>query len=156
MSAEELERIYTHLPEVNLSYKPKVKLSLLPTVDTSTIAYEVLKYNWNADRLNMVEEFKVMFLNRCNKAIGIYHVSTGGITGTVADPRLILIAALKMNAVSMIVSHNHPSGALKPRRADEDLTQKIKSAATFLDIKLLDHIIITDEGFYSFADEGII
>ena len=156
MSLEEIEKIYTNLSEVELIYKPKVKVSDLPTISTAAPAYEVLKYNWNAGRIEMVEEFKVVFLNRANKAIGIYHASIGGTTGTVADPRLILIAALKVNAVSMILAHNHPSGNLKPSRADEEITQKIKGAAQFLDIKVLDHLIITAESFYSFAEEGIM
>jgi DNA repair protein RadC len=156
MTPEELDRVYTHLSEVELSYKPKIRPSLLPTITTSQIAYEVLKYNWNAGRLEMQEEFKVLLLNRANKAIGIYHASIGGITGTVADPRLILIAALKRNAVSIVLAHNHPSGGTKPSKADEDLTTKIKNAAAFLDIKVLDHLIITSEGYYSFADEGLL
>jgi DNA repair protein RadC len=156
MSGAELDRIYTILPEIDLVYKPKIKPSQLPTVDSSSIAYEVLKHNWNEGKIEMVEEFKVMLLNRSNKAIGIYHVSSGGITGTVADPRLIFAAAIKTNAVSIIIAHNHPSGGLKPSKADEELTQKIKQAGSFLDIKVLDHLILTSEGYYSFADEGII
>ncbi len=104
----------------------------------------------------MQEEFKVMLLNRGNKVIGIYEASTGGITGTVADPRLILAAAIKSLSVSIILCHNHPSGNLKPSRADEELTQKIKVAASYHDIKVIDHIIITSEGHYSFADEGVL
>ena len=104
----------------------------------------------------MQEEFKVMLLNRGNKVIGVYEASSGGLTGTVADPRLILAAALKSLAVSIILSHNHPSGNLKPSRADEELTQKIKVAAAYHDIKVMDHIIITSEGYYSFANEGLL
>jgi DNA repair protein RadC len=77
-------------------------------------------------------------------------------TGTVADPRIILKKALEEDAVSLILCHNHPSGSLKPSRADEELTQKIKEAARFFDIKVLDHLIVSDDGYYSFADEGIL
>ena len=77
-------------------------------------------------------------------------------TGTVADPRLILAAALKVGAVSVILCHNHPSGNLKASRADEELTQKIKCAAAYHDIKVLDHLIISNEGYYSFTDEGLL
>jgi DNA repair protein RadC len=104
----------------------------------------------------MQEEFKVLLLNRGNKVIGIYEASAGGLTGTVADPRLILAAAIKSLAVSIILSHNHPSGNLKPSRADEELTQKIKVAANYHDIKVIDHIIITSEAYYSFAEEGLL
>ncbi len=99
---------------------------------------------------------KVLLLNRANKVLGVYEVSTGGISGTVADPRLIFVAALKANACSLIISHNHPSGNLKPSRHDEELTAKIKQAGEFLDIKLLDHLIVTPEAYYSFGDEGIL
>ena len=83
-------------------------------------------------------------------------ISRGGITGTVADPRIILKKAVEEGATSIVLSHNHPSGNLKPSRADEELTQKIKQAASFFDIRVLDHVIVSDEGYYSFADEGLI
>jgi DNA repair protein RadC len=102
------------------------------------------------------EVFAVLFLNRANKINHFAIVSEGGITGTVADPRIILKKALEEDAVNIILCHNHPSGSLKPSRADEALTQKIKEAAGLLDIRVLDHIIVSEEGYYSFADEGRI
>lgn len=100
------------------------------------------------------EVFIVLFLNRANKINGHHVISVGGITGTVADPRIILKKALEENAVSIILSHNHPSGNVKPSNADLELTHKIKEAAAFLDIRVLDHIIVSNESYYSFADEG--
>jgi DNA repair protein RadC len=102
------------------------------------------------------EVFGVVFLNRANKINHFEIISQGGITGTVADPRIILKRALEEGAVSIILCHNHPSGNLKPSRADEELTLKIKEASKYFDIKLLDHIIVSDEGYTSFADEGIL
>lgn len=102
------------------------------------------------------EVFAVLFLNRANRINHFEIVSEGGITGTVADPRIILKKALEQNAVSLIVCHNHPSGNLRPSRADEMLTQKLKEAAQLLDITVLDHIIVSEMGYYSFADEGCI
>lgn len=102
------------------------------------------------------EVFAVIFLNRANKINHFEIVSEGGITGTVADPRIILRKALEQDAVNIILCHNHPSGSLKPSRADEQLTSKIKEAARFLDITVLDHIIVSEDGYYSFADEGIL
>jgi DNA repair protein RadC len=102
------------------------------------------------------ELFAVIFLNQANKVNHFEIMSQGGITGTVADPRLILKKALEKNAVSLILCHNHPSGNIKPSRADEELTHKIKEAAKFFDIKVLDHLIVSEEGYYSFADEGIL
>ena len=102
------------------------------------------------------EVFAVLFLNRANKINHFEIVSEGGITGTVADPRVILRKALEQDAVNIILCHNHPSGSLKPSGADEQLTTKIKEAARFLDITVMDHIIVSEDGYYSFADEGIL
>jgi len=102
------------------------------------------------------EVFAVIFLNQANKINHFYIISEGGITGTVADPRIILKLALQHEAVSLVLCHNHPSGNLRPSRADEALTNKIKEAAKYFDIKVLDHIIVSNEGYYSFADEGIL
>ena len=103
-----------------------------------------------------MESFVVVYLNRANTIIRQEIISEGGITGTVADPRIILKKALDHHAVSIILCHNHPSGNLKPSKADEQLTNKIKNAAAFLDIQVMDHIIVSEEGYYSFADEGLM
>ncbi len=102
------------------------------------------------------EVFAVVFLNRANKINHFEIISKGGITGTVADPRIILKKALEEDATSIVLCHNHPSGNLKPSRADEELTKKIKEAAAYFDIKIIDHIIVSEDGFYSFADDGIL
>ena len=102
------------------------------------------------------EVFAVLFLNRANKINHFEIISEGGITGTVADPRIILRKALEQDAVNIILCHNHPSGSLKPSRIDEELTTKIKEAARFLDITVMDHLIVSEDGYYSFADEGIL
>lgn len=102
------------------------------------------------------EVFAVVFLNRANRINHFEVISEGGITGTVADPRIILKKALEEDAVSIILCHNHPSGNLLPSRADEELTRKIKEASKYFDIKVLDHIIVSEDGYYSFADEGIL
>lgn len=102
------------------------------------------------------EVFAVVFLNRANKINHFEIISKGGITGTVADPRVILKKALEEDATSIVLCHNHPSGNLQPSRADEELTKKIKEAAAYFDIKIIDHIIVSEEGFYSFADDGIL
>jgi DNA repair protein RadC len=102
------------------------------------------------------EVFAVLFLNRANKINHFEIISEGGITGTVADPRVILRKALEEDAVNIILCHNHPSGSLKPSRADEELTKKIKEAARYLDIAVMDHIIVSEDGYFSFADEGLL
>ena len=142
--------------EVELIYKSKVKASDRPKVIHSKDVYEIFKQSWDKNKIDFIEQFKIMLLNRSNRVLGIYEVSTGGITGTVADPRVILTAALKANAVSIALAHNHPSGSVKPSIQDETLTTKIKNAGQFLDIKVIDHVIITTESYFSFADEGLL
>ena len=102
------------------------------------------------------EVFAVLFLNRANKINHFEIISRGGITATVADPRIILKKALEEDATSIVLSHNHPSGSLKPSKADKELTKKIIEAAKYLDINVIDHIIVSEEGYYSFADDGIL
>lgn len=102
------------------------------------------------------EVFAVIFLNRSNKINHFEIISEGGITGTVADPRIILKKALEEEAVNLILCHNHPSGSLRPSQVDEQLTTRIRDAARLLDITVLDHIIVSDGGYYSFADEGLL
>lgn len=102
------------------------------------------------------EVFAVLFLNQANKVMHYEVLSEGGITGTVADPRIILKKALAHDAVNIILCHNHPSGSIKPSRADRELTTKIKNAALLCDMTVLDHIIVSEDGHFSFADEGIL
>ena len=102
------------------------------------------------------ELFIAIYLNNAQKILHHEIISEGGMTGTVADPRVIIKKALAYDAVSIILCHNHPSGSLKPSKADEVLTKKISNAAILFDIKVLDHIIVSSEGYYSFADEGMI
>lgn len=102
------------------------------------------------------EAFAIICLNRANRVNHFQIVSRGGITGTVADPRVIMKIAVEKNATSLIISHNHPSGNLKPSAQDEHITKMIREAGSYFDIKLLDSIIVSDDGYYSFADEGIL
>jgi DNA repair protein RadC len=146
------------LPEIEISVKLKgVKQSELKTIASSSDAAQVCREIFDKDKIEWVEEFVLICLNRANRVIGWHKVASGGITSVTADPRVIMTISLKMLATSIIVCHNHPSGSLKASRADEELTQKIKGACAFLDIKLIDHIILSpDEGYFSFADEGLI
>lgn len=102
------------------------------------------------------EEFWVLFLNNSNKVLAKTQISKGGLTATVVDIRLLFKRAIELASVGLIVCHNHPSGKLKPSNADTQLTQKIKTAGVTLDIKLLDHLIVTEKAYFSFADEGIL
>lgn len=122
-------------------------------ITSSTDAGNFLRHKYGQME---TECFVVLYLNRSNRVLSEKIISIGGITGTVADPRIILKEALLLNAVSLIITHNHPSGSLKPSRADEEMTRKIKEAGKYHDITLQDHIITSEEGYYSFADEGLL
>ena len=154
LSLEELNNV----SEIDIVYKRKIncKVSQRPQINTSSDAYKILLHYWNQDKIELLEEFKVLYLSKANRVLQIITLSQGGITGTVADPRLILAGALKVAACCIVLAHNHPSGSLRPSKADEELTHKIKCAASYHDIKVLDHLIITTEGYYSFADEGVL
>src|SRR5688572_25474169 len=147
-----------NVSEIDVVYKRKVKVKISerPHITTSADCYKIFLHYWDDGKIDLLEEFKVLFLNRSNRVLQIYSASSGGITGTVADPRLILAVALKIGAVSIMLAHNHPSGSLKPSKADEELTNKIKYAAQFHDIKVLDHVIVSSDSYYSFADEGLL
>jgi DNA repair protein RadC len=150
------EKTLFEVAEIQLTYKSKVKASLRPKITSSKDCDNVLRKYWDDNKIEFVEQFKVILLNRANKVIGLYEVSTGTTTHTVADPRLIFVAAIKANACAIILSHNHPSGNLSPSQADIDLTKKMKEAGKFLEVSVLDHIIMTSEAYYSFADEGLL
>ncbi|EJG03158.1 JAB domain-containing protein [Flavobacterium sp. F52] len=145
---------WNQVSEIELIYKTKVKASERPFINSSRTVYQLALGCWNPDTIEFFEQFKILLLNQSNKVLGIYEISSGGISGTVVDLRLIFAAALKANAVSLIMVHNHPSGQTKPSEADKQITRKVREAGSILDVKLLDHLIITPETYYSFADEG--
>lgn len=146
---------FYQVSEVKISYQNKVKLADSPRIRSSQDAANVFFANWSDD-LEMLESFNVLFLNRANKVKGIFTVSKGGVSGTVVDAKIVFAAALKALACSIILSHNHPSGNHQPSQADIYLTKKLVEAGKALDIQVLDHLILTYDGYYSFADERIM
>ena len=144
----------TIVAALELGRRRSAAIPAAKTVVTNSTA--VAGYLQNLLKDYQHEVFAVMFLNRANKINHFQIISEGGITGTVADPRVILKRALEENAVSLILCHNHPSGSLRPSKADEDLTFKIREAAKYFDIKVIDHLILSEDGYYSFADEGLL
>jgi DNA repair protein RadC len=142
--------------EIELIYKTRVKSSDRPKITSSKSAYAILMDCWDPEKIELIEQFKVLLLNQCNKVLGIYHASSGTISGTVVDIRLLFAATLKANAVGLIIAHNHPSGNKAPSEADKGITRKIKAAGELMDIRLLDHLIVTPEAYYSFTDEGAL
>lgn len=128
-------------------------IPLYPKIKSSKDAYTVLKPIYTDYEH---EEFWVLFLDNSNKVINRYQISKGGITSTVVDRRLIFKRALLSGAVAIILSHNHPSGSLRPSEQDKAITTMIKKSSSIMDIKLLDHIIVTDKSYFSFADEMLL
>lgn len=118
--------------------------------------YDTVLPTWSPDTIEYLEEAKIILLNRANEILGLYELSKGGISGTVVDIRIILGVALKCNASSIVLIHNHPSGNLQPSEPDIKITTKLRQACTLLDLVLLDHLIISKEGYYSFADSGTL
>jgi len=142
--------------EIELIYRSKISPQDLPQISSSRDAYELFRENWNDCTISLFEEFKVAFLNNDNRCLGILKVSQGGITSTLVDSRLIFATALKACASGLVLCHNHPSGNTAPSNADLKLTKKLIKAAKLLDIRVLDHIILTEDHYLSFGDEGLM
>jgi DNA repair protein RadC len=141
---------------------PELKIKVKATkgdeffIKNSDDVVQVLRSIFNADTLQWTEEFILVCLNRAHKVIGYYKVGSGGFSGVVCDVKVIMTMALQSSASSLIVAHNHPSGNLKPSDADRKMTDKINGACKLLDMTLLDHIILTADSSYSFAEEGYL
>ena len=145
----------TQVAEISVSYRPAIANK--PIIKSPFEAYVVLREFFSDDTIQLNEQFMVLYLNKRNRVLGVYPAFVGGITSTVVDLRLILSIALTTLATSIVLCHNHPSGALKPSKEDIDITHRIKEAAKYLDIVVQDHIIITfEQKYFSFADEGLI
>ena len=139
--------------EIEISYKPAIGSK--PEVTSSSDAYHILKEYYPEDQIALKEYFVVMYLNQANRVIGVQKLSIGGLTSAVADVRLLFGTALKILATGIVISHNHPSGNTRPSLQDRNLTIQVKEAGKLLDIKLLDHLIITpDDKYISMADNG--
>jgi DNA repair protein RadC len=145
----------SNLAEIKVTYQPKTKYSEMASITCSSDAEQVFRKLWS-DAIEFKEEFYILLLNKANRVKGWYKVSEGGVSGTVVDPKIIFSIALKCQACAIIMAHNHPSGNPKPSETDIALTKKIKEGGKLLEISVLDHLILTTESFYSFADEGVI
>lgn len=142
------------ISELQVSYYPNILGNL--HLENSRKSFELMLDQWQQNTIEMQEEVKVILLNRTNKVLGIYSLAKGGITACVVDVRIILSVALKTLATGIIMVHNHPSGNLKPSQDDLNITKKLKEACNILDIALIDHLIITKDDYFSFADEGLL
>ena len=143
-----------NLPEFKISLKKKGSFEEMFPVTSPESAADICRQCFESDIIDWREEFIVIALSRANKVLGFYKISSGGVTGTVSDPKVIFQFALLCNASRLILSHNHPSGNLEPSIGDKNITTKLVSGGELLDIEILDHIIITSEGYRSFSEEG--
>jgi DNA modification methylase len=144
------------IPEVKLRLNRSSRKKLFGKIGSSIDVANFIRKIYKRGEIELQEQFIVLYLDRGNSIIGFYRHTTGAISGTIADVRIILAAALKSASTSIIIAHNHPSGNLQPSQADIDLTKKIKESANTMDITLLDHLIITKDGYYSFGDQGLV
>jgi len=143
--------------EIKVSYQEKLATLHAENINSSEDAANLLFNYWDKNTIGLQESFKILLLNNSNKVKGVYELSSGGITGTLVDIRLLFAVVLKSISVGIILAHNHPSGTLKPSEADKNLTQKIKNASEYLDIKLLDHLVLAPDGsYFSFSDNGLL
>jgi DNA repair protein RadC len=152
--------LFTHsIAEITVTYNNRIKNADRPKVSSSGDAFNIMQsYVLDAGhQISHREYFYVMLLNRSNRVLGISTISMGGMSGTVADPKIIFQLALKAVASSVILVHNHPSGNTQPSETDLRLTRKLKNAGQFLDLPVLDHLILTPEdGYLSMADQGLL
>jgi len=144
------------ISEIEIKYTPTTMKQDRIKITNSQDAYKTLLNNWNKDTIELYEEFKVLLLNRANEILGIHTLSKGGMTACVVDLKLLFAVVIKSASSNIILVHNHPSGNLKPSEADKKLHEKVKKASEYLDIQILDNMIITKSGYYSFVDEALI
>ena len=143
------------IDEIKISYSSISYNETIKIVDSAK-AYNSFKDSWNIETIELFEEFKIILLNHASEALGIYTVSKGGISSTVVEIRHILFVALKTNSTGIILAHNHPSGNLKPSSSDLKLTERMNEACKVMDLNLMDHIILSKQGYFSFKDEGYL
>jgi len=148
-------KVNNQVAEIQVSYSTtgSEKIRVTSCLD----AYDIFLASWSLQTIELHEEFKILMLNRANDVLGIYTLSKGGTSGTVVDTKLLFAVSLKCNASSIILCHNHPSGNLTPSEPDKKITDRVKNVAELLEIKMLDHIIITaHNGYYSFSENGLL
>ena len=140
------------IAELEVKYTPNKYDGEIKKITNSNEAYQLVLESWNKETLQLFEEFKVIMLNNSNEVLGIWVMSKGGMTGTAVDVKLLFSVVLKSCAAAIITVHNHPSGNLQPSESDSNIYEKMKSVASFLDVRYLDNLIITKDGYYSFMD----
>jgi DNA repair protein RadC len=145
-----------NIQEVELHYKRTPSTTNRPRVVNSADVVEVFRAIYDVNKIEHREMMYAMYLNRNNVVLGVLLISEGGTSATVCDPKIVFQGALKLNASAVILSHNHPSGNLTPSHADIQLTNRLTNGGKILDVQILDHVILTADSYYSFADNGMM
>lgn len=142
--------------EVTLIYRNKVKAKERPKITSTKSAYEILAEVWDKNRIELIEQFKIILLDTSNRCLGVSDIATGGVNWCAADSKIIFATALKAKATSLILSHNHPSGNLQPSNEDLKLTHKLVEGGKLLDIRVIDHLIVTNDDYFSMSENGLM
>ena len=150
------ENNWNMVSEIELVYRSKIKATQRPLLRSSNDVFEFLLQHWNHDKIELIENAKAIFLNTACNVLGLLDISMGGTTSTTVDPKIVFLPAIKLNANRIILAHNHPSGRVNPSANDLLFTENICKAGMLLEIKIMDHMIISKDTYYSFADEGKI
>lgn len=140
--------------EIELIYHNKLKPADRLKINDASTAYNILLTAWDMNKIELVEQFYIMVLDRNNACMGISNISTGGVSSCIVDPKIVFGIALKSRATGLILAHNHPSGNLNPSKADLEITEKLREGGKLLDISILDHLIVTPHSYHSFANDG--
>ncbi len=156
MSQEETTPLTSKFEEVQLIYRNRTPAANRPKIKNPQDAYKIFMENWDMDQIELVEECKLMLLDRSLKMMSISSISKGGISGTIVDPKIVFSIALKRRASALILVHNHPSGNLQPSHQDIQLTRNFMNAGKILQIPLEDHLIVTKEGYNSIISDGYV
>ena len=144
------------ISEIDIVYRNEIKAKDRPKIKRSQDAYEILKSVWDMNKIELVEQFKILLLNVRGACLGVSDIGLGGLKQVVADQKVIFAIALKAGANSIVLAHNHPSGSTEPSPQDKNLTAQMKRAGDILDVKIWDHLIVTPDSYYSFADNGLM
>ncbi|MBT1689868.1 JAB domain-containing protein [Dawidia soli] len=155
MDETELHPLY-NVPQIQVTYRHPVPIFQRPKIRCSEDAARIARETWDVNRIELVEQFKILLLDRNYSCLGISEIATGGIAGVLTDRRIIFATALLSKATSIILLHNHPSGVLAASEPDKKMTRELFAAGKVLDIHVADHMILTSNKYYSFADEGIM
>lgn len=155
MFANSLQSLFK-VNEVEIIYRNPTPIHDRISITQSSTAYQVFRQTWDENKIELLEQFKILLIDRGSHCLGISEIAIGGMSACIVDPRVIFAIALKTKSSGLILAHNHPSGSLKPSEADLSMTNKLVKAGNLLDISIIDHLIVTTQDYYSFSDNGIM